>query len=223
MSAEPESYRNLLAEQTGGETEVRLLFGRCDVLTGTHVFEVEPTTSWRTGAGQALQYASQLEQQGALALYGNPAVLPRVWSDLVRLAHPGLELWWFSDGVFVPIRSYDHASSYVPPAPEPEPEPELPALASLFPAAEPVRGEEPDPLEPEPEPQYNSLGLEVWRSAYLPNGQLRPELRGLSTKEHAEVMTSHWPDLGQEQTRQLGQIIQFGQESAKRSAGPDSV
>lgn len=105
----PEShYRDLLASQTGGTTEARLPFGRADVLTDTTIWEVEPVSTWRAGVKQALQYAAQVPQQGALALYGDHRKLPLIWRDLQELPEP-LELWWLTGDLFVRIKDYKGA------------------------------------------------------------------------------------------------------------------
>lgn len=126
-------YRDMLATQVGGQIEARLPFGRADVLTGTHVFEVEPASRWRAGAAQVLRYAAQVPQAGALALYGTSAAqVLTAYEELASLPGPGVELWWLGDdGVFARVESEQQAASLVPqPAPaiahagEPEPEPE---------------------------------------------------------------------------------------------------
>ena len=97
----PESYyRDLLAEQVGGRTEVTLQFGRADVLTDTTIYEVEPAARWTEGVAQALQYAAQVPQRGAVALYGDGVSLEKVRARLATLPAPGLELWWLKDGRF---------------------------------------------------------------------------------------------------------------------------
>lgn len=114
----PEShYRDLLAKQVGGKTEVRLPFGRADVLTDTHIYEVEPIGNWRHGAAQALQYAAQVTQRGALAVYGDPGNLAQAFAGLAMLPPPGLDLWWLADSGFVSVESADDAKRYTPPPP----------------------------------------------------------------------------------------------------------
>ena len=98
----PESYyRDLLALQVGGKTEVTLPFGRADVMTDTTVWEVEPASRWTDGVAQALQYAAQVQQRGAVALYGNGVLRDKVRAKLASLPEPGLELWWLEEGRFV--------------------------------------------------------------------------------------------------------------------------
>src|ERR1039457_5760597 len=114
----PESYyRDLLAKQVGGKTEVRLPFGRADVLTDTRIYEVEPIRNWRHGAGQALQYAAPVTQRGALAVYGYPGNLASAFEGLAMLPPPGLELWWLADSGFVSVESAGDVKRYTPPAP----------------------------------------------------------------------------------------------------------
>jgi hypothetical protein len=97
-------YRDLLAAQTGGRTEVRLPFGIADVLTDTTIFEVAPVRTWRAGVRQALHYAAQVPQQGAPALYGDTRDLRKIWQELQHLPEPGLELWWLTGEIFIRIK-----------------------------------------------------------------------------------------------------------------------
>lgn len=96
-------FRDLLAAQVGGRAEVTLPFGRADVLTDTTVYEVEPAQRWREGVAQALQYAAQVPQQGAVALYGDETPRAKVRTALAALPPPGLELWWLSGEQFIRI------------------------------------------------------------------------------------------------------------------------
>jgi len=104
----------MLAKQVGGRIEVTLPFGRADVMTDAVVYEVEPITRWRVGAAQALQYSAQVTQQGALAVYGQPELLAKVYSGLQSLPPPRLELWWLDGDEFVPVESYEQAKLAVP-------------------------------------------------------------------------------------------------------------
>jgi hypothetical protein len=104
-TALPEShYRDMLARQVRGRTEVTLPFGRADVMTDTTVYEVEPVTRWKEGVAQALQYAAQVPQGGAIALYGHGVPLARVHARLATLPAPGLELWWLAGDLFVRVK-----------------------------------------------------------------------------------------------------------------------
>lgn len=99
--SQPEShYRDLLARQVGGETEVQLPFGRCDVLTDTAIFEVEPVARWKAGFAQALLYSVQVPQRGALALYGAGLPIKGLRTKLAALPPPGIEIWWLEGGQF---------------------------------------------------------------------------------------------------------------------------
>jgi hypothetical protein len=90
-------YIASLAKRVGGVAEVNLPAGRADVATGTHVYEVEPTRSWRVGAQQAFAYAGMTGLQPVLALFG-----PADWLPLylrVRDRMPPLTLWrWWPWG-----------------------------------------------------------------------------------------------------------------------------
>lgn len=100
----PESYyRDKLAAQVGGRPEAVLPFGRADVLTDTTVYEVEPAKRWREGVAQALQYAAQVPQRGAVAFYGDGVPRAKVQVELAKLPAPGLELWWLEGEQFVCI------------------------------------------------------------------------------------------------------------------------
>jgi hypothetical protein len=149
MTTEPEDrYRDLLAVQTGGRTEVPLAFGRCDVLTDDLVFEVEPLTRWRVGVAQALQYAAQVKQAGALAVYGDPARLEEAFTKLAELPPPGLELWYFADGTFVRVDSAEDARSHVP----------VPVIAQPEPRPEwtPLEDPKPKVYKPRTKQEYNA-------------------------------------------------------------------
>jgi len=102
-------YRDLLARQVGGRIEVTLPFGRADVMTDTTVFEVEPVSSYAEGVRQALHYASQSGLRGALAAYGEPAKVEKIFNQLAELPPPGVEFWWFQAGKFAPIRTVEQA------------------------------------------------------------------------------------------------------------------
>lgn len=191
--AEPESYyRDLLAEHVGGETEVRLPFGRADVVTETHAFEVEPISRWRKGVAQALQYAAQVPQRGAIALYGDPLALPDVHAALAALPEPGLELWWLADGQFVRVEDGAQAASYIPAPTEPEhaPEPEA---------------EHPDP----PLQQYNSQGFEIWWGGgnIAPSG--RPEWKRPITSESIDTLVNHAPDNPPKDKSELRRLLEL--------------
>jgi hypothetical protein len=198
-------YRDLLAKQVDGQVEVRLPFGRADVLTDTTVYEVEPTRRWRLGAAQALQYAAQIPQRGALALYGNPEALADAYSELEALPPPRIELWWLDGERFVRVDSLGQACSYVPtPVPEPGPAqrprwvPPHPAQPSAVPASEVGTG---------PLPTHNSMGFEIWHGQHLPNGEMRPELRGLSMREKSKLIVQHAPDFSPEIKKKIRTIL----------------
>ena len=94
-------YRDILARQVGGRTEVTLPFGRADVMTDTTVWEVEPVGRWRQGVAQALQYAAQVPQRGAVAIYGKDVPLADIRRMVGALPPPGLEVWWLAGEKFV--------------------------------------------------------------------------------------------------------------------------
>lgn len=94
-------YRDLLAEQVGGRIEVALPFGRCDVMTDRTVWEVEPVDRWRHGVAQALQYAAQVPQRGAIAVYGNDVPLTEIRRAVDALPPPGIDIWWLAGGRWV--------------------------------------------------------------------------------------------------------------------------
>lgn len=104
-------YRDLLAKQVGGRTEVTLPFGRADVMTDTMVWEVEPASRYPAGVRQALQYASQTGLTAALATYGPGALVTKVFDHLAKLPAPGVELWWLYDRQFVPVKSAEEADA----------------------------------------------------------------------------------------------------------------
>lgn len=108
---QPEShYRDLFAAQYDGEIEVRVPFGRVDVVAfislgskdrwgsepalGALAIEVEPIKTWQHGVRQALAYAMQLSEarkpykyKPAVALYGemSASVLKRIKRQTRRL------------------------------------------------------------------------------------------------------------------------------------------
>jgi len=59
----------------------------------------------------------------------------------------------------------------------------------------------------EPLPARNSRGNEIWWSSHLENGEVRPELRGLSTAEYTRILAEHAPDLTADQKAKLAAIF----------------
>lgn len=102
-------FRDLLARQVGGRTEVTLPFGRADVMTDTMVWEVEPASRYPAGVRQALQYASQTGLAGAIATYGPGVLATKVFAHLAKLPSPGVELWWLYERRFTPVRTAEEA------------------------------------------------------------------------------------------------------------------
>lgn len=87
-------YRDELAAQIGGTIEVRLDFGRCDIMHDAHgVFEVEPYQGWRHGVQQALAYSALADVTGNIAIYGVPSgEKAAVIFDVLRKSTK-LQLW----------------------------------------------------------------------------------------------------------------------------------
>jgi hypothetical protein len=104
-------FRDLLAKQVGGRTEVALPFGRADVMTDTTVWEVEPASRYPAGVRQAFQYAAQTGLTAALATYGPSKLVTKVFDHLAKLPAPGVELWWLHERRFVPVKSADEAQT----------------------------------------------------------------------------------------------------------------
>lgn len=86
--------RDELAIQVDGLVEVGLFFGRADVMTPLHVWEVEPVKSWRHGAHQALSYAMQSGLRPNLAIFGPTSkdLRLRMFEELSRI-QPKVTLW----------------------------------------------------------------------------------------------------------------------------------
>lgn len=62
-------YQHMYAEIIQGETEVVLKDGtRADIVTDTHVFEVDWMDKWAEGLGQALHYATVTGKRAGLIL-----------------------------------------------------------------------------------------------------------------------------------------------------------
>lgn len=102
-------FRDLLARQVGGRTEVQLAFGRADVMTDTMVWEVEPATRYPAGVRQALHYGAMAGLPAGIATYGHRNLVTKVFDHLAKLPAPGVELWWLHERRFVPVRSADEA------------------------------------------------------------------------------------------------------------------
>lgn len=98
-------FRDLLARQVGGRTEVPLAFGRADVMTDTMVWEVEPASRYPAGVRQALHYGAMTGLPAAIATYGPNKLVTKVFDRLAQLPAPGVELWWLFERQFVPVRS----------------------------------------------------------------------------------------------------------------------
>lgn len=97
-------YIAALARHVQGVAEVILPAGRCDVATGTDVYEVEPVRSWRKGAQQAFAYAGMTGLRPALALFGPADYLPIYLAMRDRM--PGLALWvWEGWGAWTRVTS----------------------------------------------------------------------------------------------------------------------
>lgn len=104
-------FRDLLAKQVGGRTEVTLPFGRADVMTDAMVWEVEPASRYPAGVRQALQYGFQTGLPAAIATYGPRELVTKVFGHLAKLPAPGVELWWLCERRFIPIRSAREAEA----------------------------------------------------------------------------------------------------------------
>lgn len=89
-------YIAALARTVHGACEVVVPLGRADVANASHIYEVEPVGSWRSGARQVLAYAWQTGLTPALALFG-PAEYERIYLFL-RDRLPGIDLWVWRDG-----------------------------------------------------------------------------------------------------------------------------
>lgn len=61
-------WRDALAKQWNGRTEVRIEGGRIDVLTDTLAIEIDWQHKWHEGLGQAIHYADATGKTGVLAL-----------------------------------------------------------------------------------------------------------------------------------------------------------
>lgn len=121
-------FRDLLAKQVGGRTEVILPFGRADVMTDTMVWEVEPASRYPAGVRQALQYASQTGLTAALASYGPNALVTKVFDHLAKLPAPGVELWWLYERRFVLVKNAAEAQAITEQAETGAYSPDLPDL-----------------------------------------------------------------------------------------------
>ena len=120
IEPKPESYyRGLFASQYDGEVEVRVPFGRVDVVAyvpwgskdrwgsqpalGALAIEVEPVATWRHGVRQALAYAAQVSHdrkpykyKPAVALYGD--IGPRMLRKIKRQTRWLCEVFVFDGG-----------------------------------------------------------------------------------------------------------------------------
>jgi hypothetical protein len=88
--------RDVLARQLRGITEALLPYGRADVATATHVFEVESAPKWREGVRQVLAYAAQCGLAPAVALFGpvDRVGMLKLRTKLCQ-GRPPVELWWW--------------------------------------------------------------------------------------------------------------------------------
>lgn len=62
------AWRDALAKELKGRTEVSIEGGRVDVLTDTWAIEVDWANKWHEGLGQALHYSDATGRQGVVAL-----------------------------------------------------------------------------------------------------------------------------------------------------------
>jgi len=67
-------YRDRLADELGGETEVTVPSGRIDVVTQTEVIEVKRVSQWKSALGQVLAYKRSFpNHQARIHLIGEPS------------------------------------------------------------------------------------------------------------------------------------------------------
>lgn len=135
--------RDHFAHWMGGRVEVRVPFGRVDVVTETHVVEVEPVATWREGGRQALAYCAQLRLTPALAIFGD---CPAALLDVICAAANEVDMdvfvldggeWWHIDYVEeAKMPTDDEVARRRPPDPAPVPSPEavayMKAMDCLF-------------------------------------------------------------------------------------------
>ena len=74
------AWRDAMAEQWGGRTEVVIEGGRVDVMTDLYAIEIDFARKWHEGFGQALHYANATGKQGIVAL-----IVPEKMSDRMKL------------------------------------------------------------------------------------------------------------------------------------------
>jgi len=60
---------NSLSEYLNGESEVKVEYGRVDVLTNLYAIEIDSINNWKEGLGQALHYSNATNKIGVLAIY----------------------------------------------------------------------------------------------------------------------------------------------------------
>src|SRR6266702_2663174 len=98
--------RDDLARSISGITEAVLPYGRADVATETHVFEVERAEAWRDAVRQVLAYSAQCGLVPAIALFGatpHDVVLGRFLR--LRDGRPPIALWWHNGWSWEFVRS----------------------------------------------------------------------------------------------------------------------
>jgi len=103
------TYRDLFVAQYDGVAEVRLAFGRADVVSAGIVVEVEPFATWRSGIRQALAYAAMTpwrhlpKLEPAVAIYGD--LVGDTAIDLYLRTRDYLRLYLFNEGTWHHVTS----------------------------------------------------------------------------------------------------------------------
>jgi hypothetical protein len=68
VDANEAAWTSALAAAMGGQSEVKVAFGRADVLTQKYAVEVDFLPKWKEGMGQAIHYADVTDRRPVLAV-----------------------------------------------------------------------------------------------------------------------------------------------------------
>lgn len=85
-----------LAKRVEGETEVRVPFGRVDIVTDRYAIEVDWVANWHCALGQAIHYAHDTKKKPvmALCLRADEPLNEDLLAHIERVAQSvGVEVW----------------------------------------------------------------------------------------------------------------------------------
>lgn len=123
---------------TRGKLEVETPTGRIDILTDTHVIEVDYARNYRAGIKQALQYAGATKMKPGLALIldGTQDTIQAVDAARKLCAESGVEFWLINEYVSVNHLAKQKPANEMTPQTQPPPSTQIENKPPQTPIAE---------------------------------------------------------------------------------------